>query len=196
MLQADIERVTDRKPAVFFDDLPAVNHVVVIGALSTPLIKRLVNEKKIKVDDLVGKWEKYLLQVVENPFPNIKQALIITGSDKRAVLYAMFELSAQIGVSPWTWWADVPVMKQSAIHILPGRYVFGEPAVKYRGIFINDEEPALGRWAVERYGGFTSPFYERVFELMLRLKANYLWPAMWWASFNSEIGRASCRERV
>ncbi|RPH97789.1 MAG: hypothetical protein EHM72_13285 [Calditrichaeota bacterium] len=102
ILQADIERVTDSKPAIFFDELPAVNNVVIIGALSTPFIKRLVEEKKIKVDDLVGKWEKFLLQVVENPFPGMKRALVITGSDKRAVLYAMFELSAQIGVSPWT----------------------------------------------------------------------------------------------
>jgi hypothetical protein len=187
ILQADIMRVTDILPIVVSDSLPQAAEMVIIGTLGkNPLLDQLVQDKKLDVNDIAGRWETSLLQVVEKPFPGVKRALVIAGSDKRGTIYGMFDLSAQIGVSPWYWWADVPVRHQDKLYVLPGRHSQGEPAVKYRGIFLNDEEPALGRWAVEKFGGFNSQFYEKLFELMLRMKANYLWPAMWWASFNSD----------
>jgi hypothetical protein len=158
-----------------------------VGTLGrNQLIKRLIQEKKLDVTDIKGKWETSLLQVVEKPFPNVDRILVITGSDKRGTMYGIFDLSEQIGVSPWYWWADVPVKRQDDLFVLPGRHTRGEPCVKYRGIFINDEAPALTGWVYEKYGGYNHHFYERVFELLLRLKANYLWPAMWGSAFNDD----------
>jgi hypothetical protein len=118
--------------------------------------------------------------------PGVSSALIIAGSDKRGAIYGVYDLSEQIGVSPWYWWADVPVRHQEALFVKPGRYVQGEPAVRYRGIFLNDEAPALSGWTKEKFGGFNSRFYVKVFELILRLKGNYLWPAMWGNAFNED----------
>ena len=186
-LVSDLEKVTGQKPALFTDEIPANSEAIIIGTIGkSPLINHLVEGKKIDVSDIEGKWESSLIQVINEPFEGMNQALVIAGSDKRGTIYGILELSKQIGVSPWYWWADVPVIKQENISVKTGRYTFGEPKVKYRGIFLNDEEPALGRWAVKYYGGFTHEFYEKVFELILRLKGNYLWPAMWWASFNSD----------
>jgi hypothetical protein len=111
------------------------------------------------------------------------KALVIAGSDKRGTIFGIYDLSAEIGVSPSYWWADVPVRKHPSLYVLPGRYTLGEPKVKYRGIFINDEAPALSGWAREKFGGFNHRFYEQAFELVLRMKGNYLWPAMWGSSF-------------
>jgi hypothetical protein len=116
----------------------------------------------------------------------VESALVIAGSDKRGTIYGIYDLSEQIGVSPWYWWADVPVAHKDAIFVRPGKYVQGEPAVKYRGIFLNDEAPSLSGWTKEKYGGFNHRFYTRIFELLLRLKANYLWPAMWGSAFNED----------
>src|SRR5690606_2334172 len=113
----------------------------------------------------------------------IDEALVIAGSDKRGTIYGIYELSRQIGVSPWYYWADVPARKSKNIYIKRGIYTAGEPAVEYRGIFINDEEPALGNWVRATFGGFNHLFYEKVFELILRLKGNFLWPAMWGKAF-------------
>lgn len=186
----DIKCVTGIEPLIITDRIPDVKHVVLIGTIGkSPIINNLVKEKKLNVGAIAGRWDTFFIESLDHPLPGVDKALVIAGSNKRGTFYGMFDLSAQIGVSPWYWWADVPIRRQSEIHILPGRHTAGEPAVKYRGIFLNDEEPALGRWAVENYGGFTSGFYEKLFELMLRLKANYLWPAMWWASFNSDDPR-------
>ncbi|MBN2102407.1 glycosyl hydrolase 115 family protein [bacterium] len=186
-LQADIEKVTGAKPMIYTDNIHDIESVVFIGTIGrSPIIDQLIQTGKIRVDDVEGQWESTLIQVVENPVPHVDRALVIAGSDKRGTIYGMFDLSAQIGVSPWNWWADVPAMRQENLYIIPGRYIQGPPRVKYRGVFLNDEEPALGRWVVERYGGFNSKFYEKVFELILRLKGNFLWPAMWWAAFNAD----------
>ncbi len=147
------------------------------------LIDQLAKDGKIDSSALVGKWEKFITQIVENPFPGVKRALVIAGSDKRGTIYGIYDLSNQIGVSPWYWWADVPVKKQTELHVLPGIHTNSEPKVKYRGIFINDEQPALSGWAYEKFGGFNSKFYEKVFELILRMKGNYLWSAMWGRMF-------------
>ena len=111
------------------------------------------------------------------------EALVIVGSDRRGTIYGIYELSKQIGVSPWYWWMDVPIQQNSNIGIMEGVFTDGEPKVEYRGIFLNDEWPALGKWASTTFGGFNSKFYANVFELLLRLKANYLWPAMWASAF-------------
>jgi len=184
LFQTDIEKVTDSRPEIFVDEVPGSKEIVIIGTLGkSKIIDELVNNKKIEVKDISGKRETFLIQIVDNPIPNIDRALVITGSDKRGTIYGMFELSSQIGVSPWYYWADVPPKKNKNIYVLPGRHSLGEPAVKYRGIFINDEDPALRGWVLETFGGFNSQFYEKVFELILRMKGNYLWPAMWGKAF-------------
>ena len=186
-LKADLKMVAGLEPRVSIDQLPTAAQVVISGTLGhSKLIDQLVSNQKIDLGELKGKWEQFIIQVVDQPFPGIEKALVIAGSDKRGTMYGILELSKQIGVSPWYWWADVPVEKQANIYVKAERFTIGEPAVKYRGIFLNDEEPALGRWAVEKFGGFNHQFHEKLFELMLRMKANYLWPAMWWASFNTD----------
>lgn len=186
-LQADIKQVTDTQAELFVTNTVAGENVVIAGTIGkSTLIDRLVSEKKLNVSDVAGKWESFVVEKIINPFPGVSSALVIAGSDKRGTIFGIYEISRNIGVSPWYWWADVPAKKSEEIFVRAARYVQGEPGVKYRGIFINDEEPALGRWAVEKYGGFTHEFYEKVFELILRMKGNYLWPAMWWASFNTD----------
>ena len=179
-LRADIERVTGIAPVIGPSaDAPCI----IVGSLGTPLIQGLVSSGKIAGKELEGKTEKYLLQVVDKPVPGVAQALVIAGSDKRGAIYGVYELSRQIGVSPWYWWADVPVARHDNIYIKKGVYTDGEPAVRYRGIFINDEWPSFGNWAMEHFGGINSKCYEHVFELLLRLKGNYMWPAMWGSAF-------------
>jgi len=183
----DVEKVTGIRPVIFSDTLPKAPEILLVGTIGkNSYIQRLIEKKKLDVRAIAGKWEATLTQVVENPFSGVQKALVIVGSDKRGTFYGLFTLSRAMGVSPWVWWADVPVKRREAIYVLPGPYIEPGPKVKYRGIFLNDEEPCLGRWAVENYGGFTHRFYEKVFELLLRLRGNFLWPAMWWASFNSD----------
>ncbi len=186
-VQKDLEKVTNQKPDLFIGKIPDTDEIIVAGTLGeNALIDQLIARHKIDVSEIKGKWESTITQVVDQPFSGVKSALVIVGSDKRGTIYGLFDLSRNIGVSPWYWWSDVPVPQQKTLFVKPGRYLSGEPKVKYRGIFLNDEEPALGRWAVENYGGFNHQFYEKVFELILRLKGNYIWPAMWWASFSSD----------
>jgi len=185
-LQNDINNVSGLKPNILFDEVNETE-VVIIGTIGkNKLIDHLVEKKKISTNEIKNKNETFLIEIVENPAPNIKQALVIAGSDKRGTIYGMYHLSEMIGVSPWYWWADVPVNRQTEIFIDKGKYSLGEPKVKYRGIFINDEAPALSSWSAEKFGGFNSIFYEHVFELILRLKGNFLWPAMWNNSFATD----------
>lgn len=178
-LQTDIERVTGQKPPLAASR-PAAGHPVIIGTLGkSEMVDRLVASNKLDAVDLKGKWESFVIVTVDAPMPGIDQALVIAGSDKRGTIYGIYELSEQLGVSPWYWWADVPAQKRDNAYVLAGRYAGGEPAVKYRGIFINDEEPCFGPWAREKFGGVNSKMYVHMFELILRLRGNYLWPAMW-----------------
>ena len=186
-LQADIERVTGKRPALSSTDRPADTRVIIVGTLGkSGLIDGLVASGKLSATDLKGRWESFVITTVSQPMPGVEQALVIAGSDKRGTIYGIYELSEQLGVSPWYWWAGVPVKQRSAAYVVPGRFVSGEPVVKYRGIFINDEEPALGPWAREKFGGINSKMYSHVFELILRLRGNYLWPAMWGKAFNED----------
>ncbi|MBN1439883.1 MAG: glycosyl hydrolase 115 family protein [Anaerolineales bacterium] len=184
LLQEDLRRVTDAEPDLLQDSVPCAKAAVLIGTLGrSPLLDRLGKAGTFDAVGLAGKREAFVLQTVRHPLPGLESALVIAGSDKRGTLYGMLDLSLRIGVSPWYWWADVPVPKRRGLFVLPGRHTLGEPAVVYRGIFINDESPSLDKWAHETFGGFNHAFYEKVFELILRLKGNLLWPAMWGRAF-------------
>ena len=185
-LQSDLERVTQRRPPITVASQPLPD-AILIGTLGkSPLIDGLVKAGKLDVSDLAGKWEGFVIAQVANPAQGVNKALVIAGSDKRGTIYGIYELAEQIGVSPWYWWADVPVKSRSYIYVRPGRFLNPGPEVRYRGIFLNDEAPALTGWARERFGGLNQKFYARVFELLLRLRANYLWPAMWDNAFNED----------
>ncbi len=161
-------------------DLKAVtgsaNAPVVVGTIGK---SKLAKKYKQQSKELQGKWEQYLI------FTD-KGKLVILGSDKRGTIYGIYELSRQIGVSPWYWMADAPIQKHDQLFAKSGIYTDGEPKVKYRGIFINDEWPSFGTWCKNQFGGINSKAYARIFELMLRLKANYFWPAMWDSRFNED----------
>ncbi len=183
-LQKDFERVTGTLPSMV-DDIQAQT-AIIIGTLDSPFIKDMVSKGKIDAGQLVGLTEKYMITTVTDPADGINEALVITGSDRRGVVYGIYEISEQIGVSPWYDWADVPVSRQQDLSIARGTYTAGEPAVRYRGIFLNDEAPCLTGWVKHTYGTDYGDhnFYERVFELILRLRGNFLWPAMWdWAFY-------------
>lgn len=185
-LRADIERVTGRAPA-FATTPPSGATVVLIGTVGhSALIDDLVARGKLDVAAIRGRWEAFQIEVVEQPLPGVARALVIAGSDKRGTIYGIYEISARIGVSPWYWWADVPIARRAELTLPADREVDLGPTVKYRGIFLNDEAPALTGWAKEKFGGLNSKFYAHVFELLLRLRGNYLWPAMWNNAFNED----------
>jgi hypothetical protein len=184
LLQKDIEAVTGIKPDLVHSLDKLYTNILVVGSIvKSSLIKKLISEKKISVNTIKGKWEAFRLQTIRNPYKGTENICVIAGSDRRGTAFGVFELSRQIGVSPWYWWADVPVKKKPELYIQPNTLLTDAPKVKYRGIFINDEAPALSGWSKEKFGGFNHRFYEKVFELMLRLKSNYLWPAMWGNAF-------------
>ncbi|MGA3131176.1 MAG: glycosyl hydrolase 115 family protein [Terracidiphilus sp.] len=186
-LSEDIARVSGCEAPILESRNSLSGEAVLIGTIGkSGVIDNLVRAHKIDIREIQGKWEATLIQVVDNPQPGVRRALVIAGSDKRGTIYGIYDLSEQIGVSPWYWWADVPVKHSDTLYVEPGRRVQGEPAVKYRGIFLNDEAPSLAGWAKEKFGGFNHLFYEKVFELLLRLKANYLWPAMWDSAFAAD----------
>ena len=153
---------------------------VLVGTIGhSAAIDQLVKQKRINGNLLKGKREKFIITVVDNQ-------LVIAGSDRRGTIYGIYELSQQMGVSPWYDWADVPVEHHDSIFVNRGTYTDGEPAVRYRGIFLNDEAPCLTSWVKNTYGTEYGDhrFYQRVFELVLRLRGNMMWPAMWgWAFY-------------
>lgn len=179
-LRDDIQRVTGRKAKVVTATDELEQHAVIVGQIGrSAVIDRLVAEGKLQVDDIAGTWEGYVIQAVSQPLPGVEQALVVAGSDRRGAAYGVYDISEQIGVSPWYWWADVPVREAKNLYIEPGTRISDAPHVKYRGIFLNDEAPALTGWVQEKFGDYNHEFYEHVFELLMRLKSNFLWPAMW-----------------
>lgn len=183
-LQQDIARVSATQPKLEQTAKPSGADVVIIGTIGkSALIDQLVSAGKLDVTAIKGKWEGWQIQTLRNPLPGVDRALVVAGSDKRGAIYGIYEISEQIGVSPWQWWADVPAPSHAGIHISAPAAVSDAPVVQYRGIFLNDEQPALTGWVQQRYGGYNHQFYEKVFELLLRLRANYLWPAMWNSAF-------------
>jgi hypothetical protein len=230
---ADIKRVTGATPALANVSFATTQRrlggspaegVIIVGTLGkSELISQVVNATGLDVSSIQGKWESFMTRVVTNPIPGIPRAYVIIGSDKRGTIYGLYDHSEQFGVSPWYWcvslsiltplilifvqrWADVPTPRRPSLFVSNSGCSHGPPTVQYRGIFLNDEQPALQSWAMEKFTNGTgsqylnSPFnhffYEHVcvssllhwcaglltlnrFELLLRLKANYLWPAMW-----------------
>ncbi|MES2037078.1 MAG: glycosyl hydrolase 115 family protein [Pseudomonadota bacterium] len=184
-LQKDIEGITGKKPAITNDVQSLKGQAVIVGTIGkSKLIDQLIAAHKIDVSGIVNQWDAYQLVTLQNPLPDVAQALVIIGANKRGGVYGVYDLSEQIGVSPWYWWADVPLKKKSSIAIQKNTLVQEIPKIKYRGIFLNDEAPALTNWVTKNYGNYNQQFYGKVFELLLRLKANYLWPAMWNNAFN------------
>ena len=130
-LQSDIEKVTSYKPALSEDKIPKGKELIVAGTIGkSSLIDELITRKKIDVSDVSGKWETFVIQVVEKPFRGVSSALVIAGSDKRGTIYGIYEVSRQIGVSPWHFWADVPVKHSNSLIVTDGRFVQREPSVK------------------------------------------------------------------
>ncbi|MEP7142332.1 MAG: glycosyl hydrolase 115 family protein [Ferruginibacter sp.] len=184
LLQNDIESVSGKHLLITGKITAPSKTMIIIGSIEkSAFIQRLILQKKISISSIKSKWEAFLHQTIKNPLPGIDNALVIAGSDRRGTAFGVFELSKQIGVSPWYWWADVPVKKKTVLYVNANKFFTDSPKIKYRGIFINDEAPALSNWSKEKFGGFNHTFYARVFELMLRLKSNYLWPAMWGSAF-------------
>lgn len=205
-LSHDIKDITGKTPNVISDARPEGHYVILIGTLGkSRIIDQLVAAHKIDVSAIQGKWESYFTQVVRKPLPGIDSALVICGSDKRGSIYGIYDLSEESGQSPWYYWADVPARKHAQLYVKAGKFSVGEPSVKYRGIFLNDEAPSLTGYVRAKYGtvpvnndpakgplihagiaNYGHEFYEHVFELLLRCKGNYLWPAMWSNAFNED----------
>ena len=176
-LADDIARVTGHKP----DD--NAKTAVIIGTIGkSKLIDGLITAKKLDVREIRGKWESFTIASVRDPLPGVDSALVIAGSDRRGTAFGAFDLSETIGVSPWVWWADVAPTHRDTLFLSTGTRVQTSPSVKYRGIFINDEDWGLQPWAAKTFEPETKDIgpktYAKVCELLLRLKANYLWPAM------------------
>lgn len=183
---SDVTKVCGNSLKITDNILQHFDGAVILFATSgkSPLLERLITEGKYNPAEIRGKREVYQVKFIENPFPGTNQILLICGSDKRGTIYGMFSLSEYIGVSPLHFWGDAEPNRHEIIEINRDiEIVSKEPSVKYRGFFINDEWPCFGNWTFSHFGGFTCEMYDHVFELLLRLKGNYLWPAMWSSSF-------------
>ena len=201
-LQADIARVTGVAPAIVQDAGELGAGAIVVGTIGRcRVIDGLIRGGRLNPASVAGQWEASITEVVAGPAQGAADLLVIAGSDKRGTIYGVYTLSEQIGVSPWHWWADVPAGHHDELFARPGRFVQGPPAVRYRGIFLNDEAPDLTNWVQEKFGAipprqdppippgvanYGRAFHARLFELILRLRANYLWPAMWKNAFNED----------
>lgn len=179
--QQDVEKVTGIRPISL---TKKSKRFVLVGTLGkSSWIDELVQAGKLSTTSLQGKWETFLQTKIEKPWKGVDEVYVVVGSDPRGTIFGLYDLSTAMGVSPWYFWADVPIQKQSSVYLARGVHTAGEPKVKYRGIFLNDEAPCLSGWTWEKNGGFNQHLYSRVFELILRLKANFLWPAMWGNAF-------------
>lgn len=180
----DLQRVTGCQGRLLHATKQLSSRAVLIGTLGkSPLLDRIARSDAFDVSDVRGRWETCAIGVVTNPLPGMEEAFVIAGSDRRGTAYGVYEVSRRIGVSPWYWWADVSPKRRDALYVNPTRVRVGPPAVKYRGIFINDEMWGIRHWAEGNFApeegrGLGPKTHRRIFELLLRLRANYLWPAM------------------
>src|SRR5690554_5079874 len=181
----DIELVFGIAPTAAEEITQCASSVVIYGTIDrSPVLADLSGQGLITLEELRGKSEVYLFQVIDAPWEGIDKALVIAGSDKRGTIYGLFHLSEMLGVSPFVNWSAVKPQRKKEFLLTDGyKYLSKEPSIRYRGFFINDEWPAFANWCHENFGGFNAKAYEHVFELLLRLKGNYLWPAMWSARF-------------
>lgn len=175
----DVRKVTGTAAQVVTADTPRRGAIIVGTIGKSPLIDGLVEAGRLNVDGVKGQWESFVIETVDG-------SLVVAGSDKRGTIYGIYDISEKIGVSPWYWWADVVPRKSASLYVKNGRYVQPSPKVKYRGIFINDEWPSFGGWATAKFGGLNAKMHAHLFELLLRLKANFFWPAMWATAFNED----------
>ncbi|KAK8065224.1 hypothetical protein PG997_011971 [Apiospora hydei] len=173
-----------------YTDPSAKDTVIIVGTIGhSKVIDDLVSSGKLDVSEIEGKWESFVSKVVDDPVPGCPKAVVVAGSDPRGAIFGIYDISEQIGVSPWYWWADVPAKPHKNIWFLPDGKVQGPPSVKYRGFFLNDEQPGLSGWVSRNYAdtpygvGYNRDFYPNVFEVLLRLRANYLWPTLWGSMF-------------
>ena len=181
LLAEDIFRVTNFKPQVITDIKKAKGNVIVIAGVNSKLAERFLVRKEVRTG-FENQWESYLFKTILNPNKKIKKAFIIAGTNPRGTAYGVFAISKKIGISPWYWWADVPVSKNKELVLNQQDYYSESPSVDYRGIFINDEDWGLQPWAAKTFEPETADIgpktYAKVFELLLRLNANTIWPAM------------------
>ncbi len=188
----DIEAVSDVKPEIrnAIGECKAERVILMATVEKSALLDRLEEEGKLSLDQIRGKREVYFMKRIASPFAEsavIKELFIIAGSDKRGTIYGMFRLSELCGVSPLIYFGDaIPEKNDEPSITLSDVIVSKEPSVKYRGFFINDEWPAFGNWCTEKFGDINAKAYRKIFELLLRLKGNYLWPAMWNSSFSED----------
>lgn len=186
-LASDFGLVTGTKGKTATSTSGISGPIIIAGTIGkSSLIDNLISSGKIDVSTIEGEWESFSSQLVSNPIEGVASALVLAGSDKRGTIYSIYDISEQIGVSPWYWWADVPPKKKTSIYALNSKKTQGPPSIRYRGIFINDEQPALTNWVKANYGTYDSRFHAKVFELLLRLRANYFWPAMWSNRFHTD----------
>ena len=177
-LSDDVRKVTGTAAPIAKSQEPRAKTIIVGTIGKSELIDKLIKQKKLDVKEIKGKWEAYVIDVIDDN-------LVIAGTDKRGTIYGIYEISKHIGVSPWYWMADAPVVHKDELYWADGPH-YDWPAVKYRGIFINDEWPSFGTWCQKHFGGVNAKAYAKIFELLLRLKANYFWPAMWATAFNED----------
>lgn len=182
-LKNDLNRVTGSSVSVLTADKAVQGSMLIAGTINSKFIRQLVAAGKLSTEQLNGKREMFEISIVDQPFEGVEKALVVVGSDRRGTIYGIYEISEQSGVSPWYFWADVPIKRTPNLYAKRGVFSAGEPAVRYRGIFLNDEAPALSGWSRHTFGGFNHQFYAHVFELILRLRGNFLWPAMWGSAF-------------
>ncbi|MBO5031039.1 MAG: glycosyl hydrolase 115 family protein [Lachnospiraceae bacterium] len=184
----DLKLVTDRSYELT-EGIPCAEEpcdCIIAGTVGKSLvIDMLAQEKRLDLSKVSGRREVYRFGIIKKDDNEKHNTLVIAGSDKRGTIYGLFHLSELLGVSPWVYFADVMPAKQDTVILTEKvNMVSKEPSVKYRGFFINDEWPSFGSWTFKHFGGFTAEMYDKVFELLLRLKGNYLWPAMWTSSFS------------
>ncbi len=191
----DIEQVltSECRPDVVTDPGDIMGTAIYAGSIgNNQVIDSLIAAGKLDVSAIQGKRETYKIQIVDQPSPGIDRGLVVVGSDKRGTIYGLYHISELIGVSPWIFWADAVPDKKGSIVLEASELnvTSKEPSVKYRGIFLNDEAPSLTGWVNAKFKGYNEEFYKHVYELILRCKGNYLWPAMWSNNF-SEDGKSS-----
>lgn len=187
LVNEDIFLVTGFKAGRYVKGTGCKNLIIYGTVDRSDYLDELDRSGIIRLSEIRDKWESYIFKVVDNPFEGADQALIIAGSDKRGTIYGLFHLSELLGVSPLVNWNHCFPQKKENVVLTDGyNIVSKEPSVKYRGFFINDEWPAFGTWATEHFGGINAKCYEKIFELLLRLKGNYLWPAMWNSNFSMD----------
>ena len=193
----DVEKTTGLHPSMALDG-KNLNQAVIAVTAGNGKTAKLLEQRIPELEKVKGKWEVYGFYLMEHPYPGVEQGLIIYGSDKLGTIYGLFHLSELLGITACTFWGDTghPVYEKLVLKtrenteksqidncIFVENGISREPSVKYRGFFINDEWPCFGNWTCSNFKGFTAQMYDHVFEYLLRMKGNYLWPAMWTSSF-------------